>query len=378
MTRIGIVAGEPSGDQLGAPLMDALRERYPDAVFEGVGGPLMQAAGCISLHDFERLCVMGLVEVLGRYRELKSMREQLVAHFIANPPDLFIGIDSPDFTLGLEERLHAAGIKTVHYVSPSVWAWRKSRLRLIKRATDLMLTLFPFEEKFYLQHGIPVCCTGHSMADRIPLQPDRSAAREELGLPADKTLIALLPGSRRSELKRLTETFIRTAVWCHQQQADIEFVAALVNDQAVADFQALKDEIAADLPIYVMQGNSHRVMEAADLLLIASGTATLEGLLYKRPMVVAYKMAWLTYFIFRAMTRLPFYALPNILSGRALVPEYIQYGVRPEVLGPELLSLLQNPQRTEAMISSFDQIHRSLQCGGSRRAAQAISELLSA
>ncbi len=376
MTRIGIVAGEASGDQLGAPLITALRSLYPDAVFEGVAGPLMQEAGCHSLHDFDRLCVMGLVEILGRYRELRAMREQLIDYFIANPPDVFIGIDSPDFNLGLEQRLHAAGIKTVHYVSPSVWAWRKSRLKLIKRSTDLMLTLFPFEQRFYQEHEIPVCCTGHSMADRIPMQPDQAAARNELSLPLEKTLIALLPGSRQSELKRLTDSFLQTALWCQQQQPDLDFVAALVNPQGAAYFQARKEELAPDLLIRVVTGNTHRVMEAADLLLIASGTATLEGLLYKRPMVVAYKTAWLTYFIIRAMTRLPFYSLPNILSGRGLVPEFIQYGIRAGILGPALIKLLRNPEETEAVITSFKQLHSDLQCGGSSRAAAAVSELM--
>lgn len=371
--RIGIVAGEASGDLLGAELIIALRRRYPDAVFEGIGGPRMVAAGCIAIFHAEQLAVMGFVEVLRHLRELLAIRAHLYRYFTANPPDLFIGIDAPDFNLPLERRLKAASIPAMHYVSPSVWAWRRGRLKKIGRSVDRMLTLFPFEAELYRQHDIPVTFVGHPLADQIPLEPDHATARQQLGLPGDRRVIALLPGSRRSEMRFLAADFIRAAQWLCQQRDDLHFVVPLVNTTLRQMFEAALEEADAALPITLLDGHSHEAMAAADAVLLASGTATLEALLLKRPMVVAYRLAPLTYWLAKRLLRVPWYSLPNNLAGRQLVEEITQDEVTGENLGHALLKLLDKPAGEEQR-RIYEAIHRQLRRDASERAADAVLE----
>ncbi len=376
--RIGIVAGEASGDILAAGLIQAIKQRYPQAQFEGIAGPLMIEQGCEALYDMERLSVMGIVEVLGRYRELLGIRNRVAKHFINNPPDLFVGVDAPDFNLGLEKRLKQQGIPTAHYVSPSIWAWRQGRVKKIAQSVDMMLTLFPFEAKFYQQHQVPVTFVGHTLADRIPMIPDVTAARRALLLPDNKRIVALLPGSRGSEVSRLAEPFIRTAQQCLSAEPDLHFVVPLINQSTRTLFESALAQYAADLPVTLVDGRSREVMAAADVVLLASGTATLEALLLKKPMVIAYKVNWLTAFLARRLLQVESVSLPNNLAGRKVVEEYLQERAIPELLAPAVLQYLQNPHQSEAIIHIFEDIHRELRNGADNKAAEALLEMIDA
>lgn len=372
--RIGVVAGEASGDLLGAGLIRALKERRPDTVFEGVAGPQMAAAGCRVIVPAEKLAVMGIVEVLRHYRELRAIRNRLAHEFLAHPPDAFIGIDAPDFNLGLEQRLRRAGITTVHYVSPSVWAWRQSRVKQVARATDLMLTLFPFEADFYRRSNVNVRFVGHPLADAIPLHTDRDAARRALALPDGPTIIALLPGSRLTEIEQLAGLFLDTAERCIAQAPALHFVVPLVNAAVRARFEAIA--AGRDLPLTLVDGRAHDVMAAADLVLVASGTATLEAMLLKRPMVVAYRVAALTHFVLKRLVRVRRFALPNLLAGRDLVPEFIQQRATADNLAGALLDYLNRPERAAALRAEYERLHLELRQGASAAAASAILVLL--
>ncbi|MEW6352932.1 MAG: lipid-A-disaccharide synthase [Pseudomonadota bacterium] len=379
--RIGIVAGEASGDLLGAGLIGALKERAPGATFEGIAGPRMVEQGCRALFPMEKLAVMGLVEVLAHYRELLGIRAQLLQHFLADPPDVFIGIDAPDFNLGLERRLKAAGIPTVHYVSPSVWAWRQYRVKKIAASVDLMLTLFPFEAAFYAaqkKHRVPVRFVGHPLADMIPVaaQEDKAAARARLGVPAHGEVIALLPGSRVSELRYLAEPFAQTAAWCAARRPGLHFVAPQAAPATRALFEDALARHAPHVPVTLVDGRAHEAMQAADAVLAASGTATLEALLLNRPMVVAYRMAWLTAQIARRLLKTPYYSLPNLLAGRRIVEEYSQDDVNAENLGAALLRFLEQPDTVHTLCENFAAIHHALAQNASARAAQAVVELV--
>lgn len=376
MLRIAIVAGETSGDLLGGGLVHAIRERYPDAVFEGIAGPRMQEEGVRSLYPLERLSVMGLFEVLGRYRELVRMRRNLIQHFIDNPPDVFIGIDAPDFNHVIEARLKARGIRTVHYVSPSVWAWRQYRLRKLRRAVDLMLTLFPFEASFYDEHAIPVRFVGHPLADMIPLQPDVHAARQAFGFEHGDEVLAILPGSRVSEVSRLADDFVQAAQRCASQRPGLKFLVPLVNAQTRSIFEAAVQRYAPELPLTIVDGCSREVMTAADVVLLASGTAALEAMLLKKPMVVAYRLSPLTYQLARLLIKVEVYSLPNLLAGEKLVPEIIQHDVTPDRLCASVLEFFDEPQRALALQRRFSEIHRTLQKNASVSAATAVLELL--
>ncbi|KSW23346.1 lipid-A-disaccharide synthase [Pseudomonas citronellolis] len=369
--RVALVAGEASGDILGAGLMQALRERHPEVEFIGVGGARMQAQGLVSEFPMERLAVMGLVEVLGRLRELLRRRKDLVRNLILARPDVFIGIDAPDFNLGLELQLRRAGIRTVHYVSPSVWAWRQKRVLKIKQACDLMLALFPFEAKFYEEHGVPVRFVGHPLANTIPLEADRAAAREQLGLPADAQVVALLPGSRGGEVGKLGALFLDTAERLLQQRPGLRFVLPCASPERRAQLEQMLQ--GRQLPLQLLDGQSHEALAACDAVLIASGTATLEALLYKRPMVVAYKVAPLTYAILKRLVKSPYISLPNLLAGRLLAPELIQDAATPEALAQHLLPLLDDGS---AQTESFDAIHRALRQDASAQAAEAVLALV--
>jgi len=373
--RIGMVVGEASGDILGAGLMAALRNKYPQAIFEGIGGERMIAAGFDSHFAQERLAVMGLVEPLKRLPELLRMRKQVVQHFIDYPPDVFIGIDSPDFNLTIEQRLKQRGIKTVHYVSPSVWAWRQKRIVKIAKSVDLMLTLLPFEAEFYKEHQVPVCFVGHPLADDIAMETNQSSARERLQLDADCSVIALMPGSRGGEVKLLGPLFWQAAQWCLQRRPELHFVVPAANAQRREQIEEQLQAIEP-LPITVVDGQSHEVMEAADAVLMASGTTTLEAMLLKRPMVVAYRLAWLSFAIISRLVKSPFFSLPNLLAGKSLVPEILQKQVTPERLGQELLNFFDNPEETQQLRSEFVALHQSIRCNASEKAAEAVAQLI--
>jgi lipid-A-disaccharide synthase len=372
--RIGIVAGEASGDILGSGLIKAIKQKYPNATFEGIAGPLMLADGCKTSYAMEELSVMGLVEVLGRLRRLMYVRKQLAQHFIDNPPDVFIGIDAPDFNLGLEQRLKEQGIKTVHYVSPSVWAWRKKRISKIQKAADLVLCLLPFEQQIYKEHNIASEFVGHTLADEIPLEVDQKAARATLGIDENATVLALLPGSRGTELAMLAEPFLQTAVLLQKEIPDFQVVIPVVNDKRKAQLLVIKEQVAPDLNVLIVDRQSREVMTACDVILLASGTATLEAMLCKRPMVVAYKFKWLSYQIFKRMIMIKNFSLPNLLAGKALVPEVLQEQVEPQHLFGLVCAYLASDNHS--LINEFDQLHRSLRLDASEHAALAVIKLI--
>lgn len=368
--RVALVAGEASGDILGCGLMQAIKQRHPNAEFIGVGGARMEAEGLKSYFPMERLAVMGLVEVLGRLFELLGRRRQLARDLIAAQPDVFIGIDAPDFNLGLELKLRRAGIKTVHYVSPSVWAWRQKRVLKIREACDLMLTLFPFEAQFYDEHQVPVRFVGHPLADAIPLQADRAAAREALDLPQDEPVVALMPGSRGGEVARLGELFLDAAIRLRALRPGIHFLLPCATPERREQLEKLL--AGRDLPLTLLNGRSHEALAACDAVLIASGTATLEALLYKRPMVVAYRVAPLTYRILKRLVKSPYISLPNLLAQRLLVPELIQDAATPEALAQAVAPLIDGGQ---VQTEGFDLIHRALRRDASVSAADAVLKL---
>jgi lipid-A-disaccharide synthase len=374
MLRIGFVAGESSGDQLGAALMDALRARVPGLECFGVAGPRMIAAGCEAWANAEELAVMGLAEVLRHLPRLLRLRRELVARFVAARPQVFVGIDAPEFNLGLAARLKARGLRTVQYVSPQVWAWRQGRVRTIGRACDLVLCLLPFETSFYASHGVHAVFVGHPLADQIPLDPDRGAARRALQIREDAQVIALLPGSRVSEVARLGADFAGAAAWIAAQRREIQFIAPMAT-RAVRE--VFERETAAALPrIRLMDGGAREALAACNVALVASGTATLETLLSKRPMVVAYRLSAATVFVARrlALVKSPYMALPNLLAGRSLVPEFFQDEVTPAALGSALLRELDDPAHAAALTAEFRRMHVELRCGAAERAANAILE----
>ena len=369
-----IVVGEHSGDTLGAGLMSALLKHCPDAKFVGIGGPKMQALGFQSLYAMEELAVMGIVEVLGRLRRLLTVRKELVDYFTTNKPDVFIGIDAPDFNLTLEEKLKAKGIKTVQYVSPSIWAWREKRIFKIARATNMVLSLLPFEKAFYDKHQIPCTFVGHTLADDVPMFSDKSAARVKLGLPQDKKILAIMPGSRGGELARLVEPFLQTALQLHKNDSELHFVAPMITEKRLQQFNDMKAKIAPDLPVTTFVNQTQDVMAAADCLMIASGTVTLEAALIKRPMVVVYKVNWLTYYLIRKMIKLKWFSLPNLMVNKELIPELIQLNVDAEHIYPLIHERLYQDQ--SHLIETFTQIHLELKQNASEKSADAVIALM--
>jgi len=372
--RVALVAGESSGDLLGSGLITALSALRPGSTFEGIGGPLMEAAGCTIHWPAERLAAFGLADVLAHLPDGLRIRRAMARRLLADPPDVFVGIDAPAFNLGLETRLRRAGIPTVHYVSPTVWAWRRYRLRTLRRGADLLLTLFPFEAEFCNAHGMPATFVGHPLAEAIPPEVDRDAARDELGLAGSGPVVALLPGSRGGEIRHLAAPFLAAAAWLAERRPGIRFVLPA----ATRKLRALLEQFATaypELDLHLLDGQARTAISAADVLLSASGTATLEGLLHRRPMVVAYKVAPLTYYAMRPFYRLANFALPNLLCGETVVPEFLQHAVQPERLGAELLALLEEPAHAAAQVAHFTAVHDRLRQGADRMAATAVAAL---
>lgn len=377
--HVGILAGESSGDILGAGLMEALRQRHPSIRFSGIGGPLMQQQGLASRVPMERLSVMGLVEPLKRLPELLRIRRDIVEHFSRERPDVFVGIDSPDFNLGVEGRLRAQGIRTVHYVSPSVWAWRQRRIRKIAAAVDLVLTLFPFEAAFYRQNDVPVSFVGHPLADAIPMDPDRAEARAGLGIPGDARVVALLPGSRQGEVARMGPVFVQTAALLAKADHTLHFLLPCANAERERQLRALLSVLptANKEAIHLLDGQSRVAMTAADAVLLASGTAALEAMLLKRPMLVCYRMAPLSYAIISRMLRVPYFSLPNLLAEAPLVEELVQDAVNPSNLAVRMAALLnRSPAEQQRLDARYREIHQALSGGASMKAAAAVLQLV--
>ncbi len=372
--RIGIVAGELSGDILGAGFINAVRMRYPDAQFVGIGGPKMKALHCESLFCLEELAVMGIVEVLERLPRLFKIKRALVAAFIDNPVDVFVGIDAPDFNLRLEKTLKEHGIKTVQYVSPSVWAWRQKRIFKIAQATDLVLALLPFEKAFYDDFKVPCTFVGHTLADDIPMDNEKGQARALLGLDQKGRYLAVLPGSRSAEVRLLAPVFIETCKKLKDIYPDLQFVVALVNDKRRAQFELAWKETAPSLDFILVNDTARNVISASDVVLLASGTVALECMLIKRPMVVGYKVNAITALLAKWMLKTKFVSLPNILAGRQLVSEYLQDACRSEALVEDISSLLEG--ENEALMQEFRLLHETIRCNADQSAANAVLKLI--
>ncbi len=373
----GLVAGEASGDNLGGPLIQALAAREPGAGFYGVAGPRMVAAGCEAWYPADALAVMGLAEIVRHLPRLLRLRRQLLGRLLAARPAAFIGIDSPEFNLRMARALRQRGVPTVQYVSPQVWAWRQGRVRSIAESVDLVLCVLPFETAFYESHAVRAVFVGHPLADRVPVYSDPYAARAALGLPAAGPLVAVLPGSRGGEVSRLGPPFAATVAWLAARRPGLAFVAPMANAAARTTFEQALREHAPGVLVTLVDGRAQDAVAASDAVLVASGTATLETALVKRPMVVAYRVAPLTAWLVRdlKLVKTEFFSQPNLLAGRQLVPEYFQEQVRPDVLGPALLEQLDRPDRAE-LVAAFGEIHRVLRRDASARAAEAVLELL--
>lgn len=373
--RVAIVAGEPSGDELGAELIRALRTARPDVVCFGMAGPAMLASGCEPYAHIDELSVMGLVEVLRSYPRLVRLRATLLERLSAAAPDVFVGIDVPDFNLGLARRLKARGVPTVHYVCPQVWAWRRGRAATLHRSVDRLLALLPFEPAFFASHGVDTRFVGHPLADSLPLLPDRAGARKALAVDPAKTLVALLPGSRNQELERLLATFIDSARLLYQRRPQTHFLLCLARPAQLAGATRQLTVQAPELPCTVVQGLARQVLTAADVALVASGTATLEALLCGTPMVVGYRLSALSYPIIRAMVKIPHVALPNILAGRALVPELIQGKLTPTAACDALVRWLDDPAARAGFAVESRRLHGLLAGNAAQAAADAILEV---
>ena len=376
MLRIGIVTGEPSGDMLGAGLVQELSKKVKSLSIEGIGGEKLAKKNMNILFPMEKLSVMGFTEVLVRYFELKRIREKLIKHFLENPPDIFIGIDAPDFNLFLEQKLRKAGIRTVHYVSPSVWAWRESRIKKIRESVDLILNLFPFETAIYNEFNVPNKYVGHPLADKLSKEPDINFSRNKLNLPHNKKVIALLPGSRLSEIKRIGIILLKTALIAKSSHNNLFFVSSLANEKSLKIFEELRKKYSPNLNVKIYLDETHRVIESADIIILASGTASLEAMLLKKPMIVTYKLSWPPYFIVKLLAKIPYVALPNILAGENIVPECLQSKCRADVLASELDKLLNSEKNIKKITSHFTKISNELRKKANYQAANAILKLV--
>ena len=377
---IALVAGEVSGDILGAGLIRALKVKYPNARFVGIAGERMIAEGCETLVDMEEIAVMGLAEIVKHLPHLLKIRKMLVETMSAQKPDIFIGIDAPEFNLYVEDKLKAQGIKTVHYVSPSVWAWRQKRIYKIARATDLVLAFLPFEKAFYDRFNVPCHFVGHTMADSIPLKPDRHEACNVLNIDEKQRYMAILVGSRSAEVELLSEPFLQTALRLKEKFPDLKFLVPLINQKRRQQFEQFKAHLAPDLDMILLDGNARQAMIAAEVTLLASGTAALECMLCKSPIVVGYRMKPLTYFLAKHLVKTPYISLPNLLADEMLVPEMIQEDCTAEKLTEKLIPYLEQDesavQNRHVLIQRFTELHQQIQCDADKQAAQAVIDLL--
>ena len=377
---IAIIAGEVSGDILGAGLIHALKARYPNAKFIGIGGERMIAEGFETLFDMEELSVMGLVEVLKHLPRLLKIRRSIIEQLSALKPDIFIGIDAPDFNLDVELKLKQRGIKTIHYVSPSVWAWRQKRVYKIAAATNLVLAFLPFEKAFYDRFNVPCRFIGHTMADAIPLKPNRDEACQLLNLDSTQRYVAMLVGSRGSEVEFLSEPFLQTAQLLHQRYPDVKFLVPLINQKRRQQFEQIKQRVAPELDMILLDGNARAAMIAAEATLLASGTAALEAMLCKSPMVVGYRMKPFTYFLAKRLVKTKYVSLPNLLADEMLVPELIQEDCNPTKLAEKLSLYLSEDksavQNRHVLLQRFTELHQMIQCNADQQAAQAVIDLL--
>ncbi|TEW51586.1 lipid-A-disaccharide synthase [Psychromonas algicola] len=372
--RIGLIAGETSGDILGEGLIKALKKTYPDAIFEGIAGPRMIAQGCTALHPLEALSVMGFSEVLGKLRSILRIRKSIIQHFIDNPPDIFIGIDAPDFNLTVELKLKQQGIKTIHYVSPSVWAWKQWRIHKIAKATDLVLAFLPFEKAFYDKFDVPCQFVGHTLADQLPLIRDKSNARKQLNIMPNEKIMAILPGSRKAEVELLGPIFLQAAQVIHQKYPDYRFIVPMVNDRRKTQFQSQIEQLKSVIPITLIDGQSSAVLQSADNVLLASGTAALEAMLAKAPMVVAYKVKPITYLIAKSLSNVKYTSLPNLIADKEVVKELSQHDCTVENIVAELERLIEHDG--EQMVETFTDLHKLIKCDADTQAAEAVIKLL--
>lgn len=373
----GMVAGETSGDKLGQAIMLALKKIYPNARFIGIGGDKMLKAGLETLGSMEVLSVMGFIEPLKKLPQILSLRSKIIKHFKDNPPDCYIGIDAPDFNIGIEKVLkNKTQIKTVHVVTPTIWAWRENRIHTIKKAVDLMLLIYPFEKSIFDQHHLTARYIGHPLADEIPVESNKTEARNKLGLPQNTPLVALMPGSRAGEIKALGKCFFETAHWLKQKIKNIKFLVPCVSELRKAQLlQSLGPQSELSDFTFVVD-DAQSVMQASDAILCASGTAALQAAMIKRPFAVAYKVSWLTYQIAKRVIKVKYISTPNIISGRQIVPEFIQQDATPEKMGQALLTYLKSPEQCGAMMNAFQEIHQSLKCNAGQRAGEAIQQFL--
>ncbi|MCX8661219.1 lipid-A-disaccharide synthase [Gilliamella sp. B2772] len=371
---VALVAGETSGDILGAGLIRSLKKHHPNIQFVGIAGPQMQAEGCKAWYEMEELSVMGIVEVLGRLRRILAIRRDITKRLIELKPDIFIGIDAPDFNLSLEGKLKQAGIKTIHYVSPSVWAWKQKRVFKIKRNTNLILAFLPFEKAFYDKFDVPCRFIGHKMADDIPLEPDQTAMRQQLGIPLDCQCLALLPGSRHAEVTLLSEPFLKAAQLLRDKFPDLHIVVPLANEKRRQEFERIKTEIAPQLNVQLLDGHAREAMIASNAAILASGTVALECMLAKCPMVVGYKMKAFTFWLAKKLIKTPYVSLPNILAGKEIVPELLQHDCTPENIANHVFPFLES-DNTE-LKATFLALHKQIRCNADEQAAQAVLDVL--
>lgn len=372
MIRIGIVAGEASGDLLGSHLVKALKEKRVDLEFVGIAGPKMMSEGVQSLFPIERLSVRGYLEVIKHLWGLLKLRRQLLNHFLSNPPDIFIGIDAPDFNFWLEKKLKNKGVKTIHYVSPSIWAWRKNRIKKIKKAVHQVLALFPFEPILYQEQGIPVSYVGHPLADMLPIEPDVKGARDTLKIDATALVVAMLPGSRQSEVQQHADLFVQTAKRIYAEQPNTIFLVPLITRETRQIFEVAIFNEHERPPIQLLFGHAHDAMEAANVVIVASGTATLEAALLKKPMVITYRMPNLSWQLLKRMRLQPYVGLPNILAGKLVVPELLQDDATPEKLADAALMLMDDKNKIAEIQEVFTAIHYSLRQNTAEKAAVAV------
>ena len=375
MLRIGIVVGEPSGDTLGAGLLHEIKRLQPNVQIEGILGPRIRNEGGVSLFPMSCLSVMGITEVAKEYLELVSIRNRLKKCFLNNPPDIFIGIDAPEFNLGLEKDLRDCGIKTVHYVSPSIWAWRRNRVHKVAESADLLLTLFPFEAAYYTSVNLEVRCVGHPLAQSIPLNPNTIDARRKLGIDADKTTIAIMPGSRKNEVNSLSVPFINSAKDYLKNNKNIQFISSFIDKDLKECFEGHLENHAPDLPIIICLGRTHDALEACDIALLTSGTIALEAMLYKKPMIIAYKTSSVTYSILRLLVTSRWISLPNILAQKGIIPELLQNAVTVENIINELQKWVGNKELRHSAIDEFYQIHEKMRMETDKEAAEAVLNL---